>query len=72
MLEEKAKFVGMSVRMMCEWKALEVEVLNVQKDHVHMILEIPPKYSVSEVMGMLKGKTAIKMFQNFLLIKIQK
>ena len=29
------------------------------------ILEIPPKYSVSEVMGMLKGKTAIKMFQNF-------
>ena len=65
LLEEKAKFVETSVKMLCEWKELEVEALNVQKDHVHAILEIPPKYSVSDVMGMLKGKTAIKMFQNF-------
>ena len=65
LLEEKAKFVETSVRMLCEWKEVGVEALNVQKDHVHAILEIPPKYSVSDVMGMLKGKTAIKMFQNF-------
>ena len=42
-----------------------MEGLIVQKDHVHVILEIAPKYSVSDVMGMLKGKTAIKMFQSF-------
>ena len=65
LLGEKAKFVEVSVRMLCEWKELEVEALNVQKDHVHVIMGIPPKYSVSEVMGMLKGKTAIKMFQSF-------
>ena len=65
LLEGKAKFVEVNVRMLCEWKELEVEGLNVQKDHVHVILGIPPKYSVSEVMGMLKGKTAIKMFQKY-------
>ena len=65
LLEEKAKFVETNVRMLCEWKMLEVEALNVQKDHVHVIVGIAPKYSVSEVMGMLKGKTAIKMFQSF-------
>lgn len=40
-----------------------VEEINIQSDHVHMILSIPPKYSISEIMGFLKGKTAIKLFQ---------
>ena len=39
--------------------------MNVQNDHIHLILYIPPRLSVSEVMGMLKGKTAIKIFQSF-------
>jgi len=65
LLGEKAKFVEGNLRMLCAWKELEVEALNVRENHVHMILGIPPKYSVSEVMGMLKGKTAIKMFQNY-------
>ena len=43
--------------------AVEIEEINVQDDHVHMIISIPPKYSVSEIMGFLKGKTAIKLFQ---------
>ena len=37
--------------------------INIQPDHVHLVLSIPPKYAVSEVMGFLKGKTAIKLFQ---------
>ena len=41
---------------------VEIEELNIQKDHVHMILSIPPKYSISEVMGFLKGKIAVKLF----------
>lgn len=40
-----------------------VEEINIQPDHVHMILSIPPKYAISEIMGFLKGKTAIKLFQ---------
>jgi putative transposase len=46
----------------CEWRDLEIVEGNVQIDHVHLILWIPPKYSVSEAVGFLKGKSAIKMF----------
>ena len=35
---------------------------NVQPDHVHMVVSVPPKYSISEVVGFLKGKSAIKVF----------
>lgn len=42
---------------------VNVEEINIQSDHVHLILSIPPKYSVSEIMGWLKGKTAIKLFR---------
>ena len=38
-----------------------VEEINIQEDHVHMILSLPPKYAVSDIMGYLKGKTAIKL-----------
>ena len=40
-----------------------IEEINIQPDHVHLILSIPPKFSVSDTMGWLKGKTAIKLFQ---------
>lgn len=42
---------------------IQVEEINIQPDHVHMILSIPPKYAVSDIMGYLKGKTAIRLFQ---------
>jgi putative transposase len=53
------------LRSLCEWKGVGIVEMNVQEDHVHMILEVPPKRSVSEVMGILKGKSAIKMFKSF-------
>ncbi len=40
--------------------------MNVQEDHVHLLLSIPPKFSVSEVVGFLKGKSAIKIFDKHL------
>ncbi|PJC56307.1 IS200/IS605 family transposase, partial [Candidatus Kaiserbacteria bacterium CG_4_9_14_0_2_um_filter_41_32] len=40
-----------------------IEEVNIQSDHVHLIISIPPKYAVSEIMGFLKGKIAIKLFQ---------
>ena len=45
----------------------EVEVLelNVQDDHVHLVVWIPPKYAVSDVMGFLKGKLAVKVFERY-------
>ena len=60
-----AKFVDEALRALCEWKKVEVLELNVQPDHVHAVLQIPPRLSVSEVVGTLKGKTAIKVFKSY-------
>ena len=57
--------VEAKIKMVCEWKKLEILELNIQPDHIHLILSIPPKLSVSQVMGYLKGKTAIQVFQKF-------
>jgi|SRR3989339_961107 len=51
------------IRKISEWKGVEIIELNVQRDHIHIIVSIPPKISVSEYMGFMKGKTAIRMFQ---------
>ena len=39
--------------------------LNVQQDHVHLLVKIPPKVSISEFMGSVKGQTAIRVFKKF-------
>ena len=56
------KSVREIIRQLCEWRKLEILAGNVQLDHIHLVLSIPPKYSVSEVVGFLKDKSAIKMF----------
>jgi putative transposase len=53
------------IRSICQWKDVEVLELNIQNDHVHMIVSIPPRVSVSDFMGILKGKTAIKLFKSY-------
>ena len=44
---------------------VEVEELNVQPDHVHAILSVPPKYAISDMMGCLKGKMAMNLFHRY-------
>jgi putative transposase len=65
-LEGKAEvFVRNEFYKLCGQKdQVTIEELNLQTDHVHMILSIPPKYAVSDIVGFLKGKTAIRLFQN--------
>lgn len=53
------------LRMLCEWKQCEIQELNVQEDHIHMLVSIPPKVSVSKLLGTLKGKLAIKLFKSY-------
>jgi putative transposase len=53
------------LKMLCEWKQSEILELNIQEDHVHLVISIPPKVSISEMMGILKGKTAIKIFKSY-------
>ncbi len=44
---------------------VEVLELNVQPDHLHLVASIPPKYAISEFMGYLKGKMALRLFQQY-------
>jgi len=53
------------IRKLCEWKQCEIEEMNVQIDHVHIVVSIPPKVSVSNFMGIIKGKLAIKLFKSY-------
>ena len=48
--------VGAILRQLCEWKGVNIIEAEVCIDHVHMLVEIPPKYSVSGFMGVFKGK----------------
>jgi len=52
------------IRELCEWKKVEIFELNVREDHVNMVVVIPPRLSVSDLMGTLKGKTAISLFKS--------
>ena len=53
------------IQVISEWKDVRIEELSVQKDHIHMLCSIPPKVSISDYMGILKGKLAIKVFQTY-------
>ena len=66
-----ADMVEDKIRTISAWKEVEIIELNVRADHVHIVCSIPPKLSVSDFMGILKGKTAISMFKNFQSLKKQ-
>jgi putative transposase len=51
--------------MLCERKGCDVEELNVQVDHIHLLASIPPRISVSDLMETLNGKLAIKLFKSY-------
>ena len=62
---EVKSLVEKDMRILCEWKGVEIAELNVQVDHIHLVCSIPPKVSVSELLGTLKGKLAIKLFKSY-------
>ncbi len=66
---EVAQEVCRCVRSFSSQKQCEVVELNVQKDHIHLIVMIPPKLSVSDYMGITKGRTAIRVFNKFPILK---
>ena len=68
---EKRREIGAILRQLCEWKKINIVEAEVCPDHVHMLVEIPPKYSVSSVMGYLKGKSSLLIYQKFGQAKFQ-
>ncbi len=57
--------VGAILRQLCEWKGVNIIEAEVCIDHVHMLVEIPPKYSVSGFMGFLKGKSSQMIYERW-------
>ena len=57
--------IGKILRSLCEWKQVNIIEAEICVDHVHMLLEIPPKMSVSGFMGYLKGKSSVLLYQRF-------
>ena len=50
------------LKMLCDWKGVEILEGHLMPDHIHMLVSIPPKISVSSFMGYLKGKSSLLMF----------
>ena len=57
--------IGKILRTLCERKGVEIIEAEACPDHIHMLVSIPPKYSVSEFMGYLKGKSSLMIFDQY-------
>lgn len=61
--------IGKMLRKLCEYKGVEIIEAEACKDHIHMLLSIPPKYSVSQIVGYLKGKSSLMIFEKYANLK---
>ena len=68
---QKRLEIGAILRSLCEWKEVNIVEAEVCPDHVHMLVEIPPKLSVSGFMGYLKGKSSILIYQKYANMKFK-
>lgn len=62
---EKRLAIGEILRELCKWKGVNIIEAEVCPDHIHMVLEIPPKMSVSSFMGFLKGKSSLMIYEKY-------
>ena len=53
------------MRKLCEWKGAKIEEAEVCPDHIHMLVSIPPKYSIAVFMGYLKGKSSLLIYEQW-------
>ena len=66
---ELRKKVGGIIRDLCRQKGIEVHEGHAMPDHIHLLLSIPPKYSVANTIGFIKGKSAIRIHRDLLKTK---
>lgn len=57
--------IGKMLRMLCDRKGIKIIEAELCKDHIHMLVQIPPKYSVSDIVGYLKGKSSLMIFDRY-------
>jgi len=56
--------VDRCIRIFCDQMKCQIVELNIQQEHIHLLVKIPPRISVSDTMGTLKGRTAIRIFKS--------
>ena len=61
--------IGKMLRKLCEYKEVEILEAEACPDHIHMLITIPPKYSVSQIMGYLKGKSSLMIYEKYANLK---
>ena len=61
--------IGQMLRKLCEYKGVEIIEAEACKDHIHMLVSIPPKYGVAQIMGYLKGKSSLMIFEKYANLK---
>ncbi|AGK95900.1 IS200/IS605 family transposase [Clostridium pasteurianum] len=66
---DKKKEIGKILRKLCDWKGVDIIEANACEDHIHMLVSIPPKMSVSGFVGFLKGKSSLMIFEKFANLK---
>ena len=54
--------IGKILRQLCKQKEVEIIEAEACADHIHMLISVPPKYSISQIMGFLKGKSSLMIF----------
>ena len=70
MIYGKIKYdIGQMLRKLCEYKGVEIIEAEACKDHIYMLVSIPPKYSVAQIMGYLKGKSSLMIFEKYANLK---
>ncbi len=68
---EKRREIGAILRQLCGWKGVKIIEAEVCPDHVHMLVEIPPKIAVSNFVGFLKGKSSLLIYQKWANMKFK-
>ena len=61
--------IGKILRRLCEYKKIEILEANACPDHIHMLISIPPKYSISQIVEYLKGKSSLMILDKFANLK---
>lgn len=63
------KEVGEIIRQLCSYKDVEIIEGSTGSDHIHLYVSIPPKYSIAQIVGYLKGKSSLMIFEKFANLK---
>ena len=63
--ESHRKEIMSIIKELCQWKGVEIIEGEMAVDHVHLLLSIPPKLSVSGVMGYIKGKSSLMIYEQW-------